>query len=100
LEVIKAMDWHPDIIHCHDGFEAMIAKWLKTTYRDKPFYRDIATVITIHNLATQPIGPLSAAKTFGLKRKDFQHVVKLTKQKLFLVNCQKIYLWKKNSNWP
>lgn len=81
LEIIKAMDWHPDVIHYHDGFEAMASKWLKTIYKNKPFYRDIATVSTIHNLASQPIGPIESAKVLGLKRSDFSLLAKLTGQK-------------------
>ena len=77
LDLIKVMDWYPDVIHYHDSFEAMISKWLNIKYQNHPNYRKIATVVTIHNLATQPRGKLIAATKLGLKRKDFSRVNKI-----------------------
>lgn len=81
MQLLKSFDWHPDVIHYHDGFEAMISKWIKTIYKDDPFYKDIASVATIHNLATQPIGKINVAKKIGLKRRDFYHVNRILKKK-------------------
>lgn len=81
LDLIKVMDWYPDVIHYHDSFEAMISKWLNIKYKNHKSYRKIATVMTIHNLATQPKGKLSAAHKLGLKRKDFSRVNKLLRTK-------------------
>lgn len=90
LEVIKAMDWHPDVVHYHDGFEGMISKWIKTIYKNEPFYRDIATVMTVHNLATQPKGDLKAAKHLGLKKRDFYRVSKITGKKQINLTAEAI----------
>lgn len=55
LEGIKLLDWKPDIIHCHDWHTAIVPNWLKTIYRDDPFYQTTACVYTVHNLAYQGI---------------------------------------------
>lgn len=70
LEVVRAMDWQPDVIHCHDWMTAIIPKWLKTTYKDSKFFSQTATVLTIHNVAFQGKLPFDRARTLGLKRKD------------------------------
>lgn len=71
LKLIKAIDWHPDVIHCHDGMIGMIPKWLRTTLRNDNFFKPIASLLTVHNLNHQPKIELSEPKYLGLKRKDF-----------------------------
>jgi starch synthase len=55
LEGIKQLGWQPDVIHCHDWHTAIVPNWLKTIYKDDPFYANTACVYTIHNLAYQGI---------------------------------------------
>ncbi len=55
LEMAKALNFKPDVIHCHDWHTAMVPVYLKTIYRDDPFFKDTATVFTIHNLGYQGI---------------------------------------------
>ncbi len=55
LDMLPQLDWQPDIIHCHDWHTAIIPNWLKSLYADDPFYKNIASVYTIHNLAYQGI---------------------------------------------
>ncbi|MBL7183115.1 MAG: glycogen synthase [Anaerolineae bacterium] len=58
LEMLKKLGWQPDVIHCNDWHTGIIPNWLKTIYKDDPFFADTATVFTIHNLAYQGIfGP-------------------------------------------
>jgi starch synthase len=64
LEVLKKLGWQPDIIHCNDWPTGLVPAYLKTLYKDDPFYRDTRTVFTIHNMAYQGIFPKAAfAKT-------------------------------------
>ena len=55
LEMLQKLDWRPDVIHCNDWHTGIIPNWLKTIYRDDPFFADTATAFTIHNLAYQGI---------------------------------------------
>lgn len=53
LELLKREKFKPDIIHCNDWQTALIAVYLKTIYKDDPFYSGIKTIFTIHNMAYQ-----------------------------------------------
>ncbi len=55
VEMLKQIDWKPDIIHLNDWHTAIVANWLKTIYREDPYFQDTASVYTIHNLAYQGI---------------------------------------------
>ncbi|CAM2780498.1 glycogen synthase GlgA [Paenibacillus sediminis] len=57
LEILPAIDFQPDIIHCHDWHTAMVPLMLQAHYRHRPFYQNIKTVFTIHNLLYQGIFP-------------------------------------------
>lgn len=70
LEVIRAMDWQPEIIHIHDWMPAIIPKWLKTIFKNSTFFRKTATVLTIHNIAFQGKMDFKEAKFLGLKRRE------------------------------
>jgi starch synthase len=45
--------WWPHVVHAHDWQTGLVPVYLETLYRDRPGYRDVATVFTIHNLAYQ-----------------------------------------------
>lgn len=55
LELLKKEDFKPDIIHCNDWQTALIPVYLKTIYKDDPFYNNIKTIFTIHNMAYQGV---------------------------------------------
>jgi len=55
MEATRQIGWQPDIIHCHDWQTAIIPNWLKTVYKDDPFFANTASVYTIHNLAYQGV---------------------------------------------
>ncbi|APH03959.1 glycogen synthase GlgA [Bacillus weihaiensis] len=59
LETIQAIDFQPDVIHTHDWHTGMITFLLKEEYVHLPFYSEIKTVFTIHNLQFQGIFPHS-----------------------------------------
>ena len=71
LEALKLIDWKPDIIHCHDWQSGLVPAYLKTIYRNDPFYRDINTVFTIHNLAYQGNYPPDMYYITGLSWEEF-----------------------------
>ena len=53
LELIRKIDFKPDVIHCNDWQTALIPVYLKTKYKDDPIYKNIKTVFTIHNFGYQ-----------------------------------------------
>ncbi len=54
LECLPALNFQPDLIHCHDWHAGMIPVML-TQYRNQAFYSSIKTVFTIHNLQYQGV---------------------------------------------
>lgn len=60
LETLPRLDFHPDIIHCHDWHSAMTCLYLHSHYRTA--YKNLYTVFTIHNLKYQGIFPYRVLK--------------------------------------
>ncbi|MBR3843220.1 MAG: glycogen synthase GlgA [Christensenellaceae bacterium] len=48
-------NFKPDVIHCNDWHTALIPVFLKEFYGGNPFYYDIRTMFTIHNLKFQGV---------------------------------------------
>ncbi len=46
----EALSWKPDVVHAHDSHTGPSVWWLDTEGRDNPFFRDVGSVFTIHNL--------------------------------------------------
>ncbi|MFC4302694.1 glycogen synthase GlgA [Cohnella boryungensis] len=55
LEMLDKLEHLPDILHCHDWQTGLIPFLLRTRYGNRPGYRDIRTVFTIHNLQYQGV---------------------------------------------
>ena len=53
LAVLPVIDFRPDVIHCHDWQAGLVPVYLKTMFSDNPFFWNIKTVMTIHNLKFQ-----------------------------------------------
>ena len=53
LEILPYIDFKPDIIHCNDWQTGMVPVYLNMFYKFDPFYADIKTVFTIHNIQYQ-----------------------------------------------
>lgn len=57
LETLERLGWKPDIIHIHDWYAGLIPLLLKTVYASHEFFRDIKTVLTVHNVYRQGVLP-------------------------------------------
>ncbi len=68
LETLKRLGWKPDIIHCNDWQTGLIPAYLKTVYKDDPFFNKVRSVFTIHNLAYQGVSPISSFEKTGLPK--------------------------------
>jgi len=66
LEMLKRLGWQPDIIHCNDWPTGLVPVYLKTLYKDDPFYKDTRSVFTIHNMAYQGVFPATSFSHTGL----------------------------------
>ncbi len=57
LELLKIIDFKPDVIHCNDWQTALIPVYLKTHFNKDQFYKKTKTILTVHNLAYQGLFP-------------------------------------------
>lgn len=53
LDMLPCIGFKPDIIHCNDWHTGPICLMLKEKYNKMEFYKDTATVFTVHNLEYQ-----------------------------------------------
>lgn len=73
LETLKRLGWQPDIIHCNDWQTGLIPAYLKTVYANDPFFKNIKTIFTIHNMAYQGAFPAESFQKSGLPPQTFNH---------------------------
>jgi len=55
LAMLEMLDWQPEVIHANDWHTAPVLAWLDVYGRSQPFYADLASLFTIHNLAYQGV---------------------------------------------
>jgi starch synthase len=66
LEAVKVMGWQPTILHANDWHTAM-AIYAALLRRDTdPFYRELRSILTIHNMPFIGVGTAPALEKFGL----------------------------------
>lgn len=67
MEMLRWLDYYPDVLHANDWQSALCLIYLKRQYGSLPGYRDIRTVYTIHNIGYQGIyGFETLGDVFGL----------------------------------
>jgi starch synthase len=66
MEFLKKTEWQPDIIHANDWQSALILMYAKTLYKNDPFYANVATVYSVHNMGYQGIFPAQQLPITGL----------------------------------
>jgi starch synthase len=71
LELILRLRAPVDIIHCHDYHTALVPGLLKTNYQEQPFFSDVGTLFTIHNMAYQGIFSKEALDYAGIAPEHF-----------------------------
>ena len=55
LEGCKFIGFRPDLIHCHDWQTGLIPVYLKTEFQANPFFWNMKSIMTIHNLKFQGV---------------------------------------------
>ena len=53
LEILPALDWKPDIIHCNDWQTAMVPVFYRVLYQYHQEFENIRIIYTIHNIQYQ-----------------------------------------------
>lgn len=62
LFILPMLDFFPDIIHSNDWQTSLIPVYLKTIYSNSDNYRNIKTILTIHNIEYQGIYDINIAE--------------------------------------
>ena len=65
LEFCRHSGWKPDLVHCHDSHAAPAAAWLSEAAGD-PFFRETASLLTIHNLPYLGTGAGAALADYAI----------------------------------
>jgi len=66
LETCRGLGWRPDVVHCNEWHTALVPNWLKTIYRNDPFFATTASLYTVHNLEYQGIFGFRVLEIAGL----------------------------------
>lgn len=66
LETLKRLRWQPHIIHCNDWQCGLIPAYLKSTYKNDPYFKNVKTVFTVYSLASHASFPKSSLDKSGL----------------------------------
>ena len=64
LSALPLLDFHPDVLHCHDWQTGLAPVLLKDRFAGGEFFRSIRSVFTIHNLRFQGVWDLKTIKRF------------------------------------
>lgn len=62
LSAMPLLNFKPDIVHCHDWQTGLIPVYMKERFHDGEFFRDMKSVMTIHNLKFQGVWDLQKVK--------------------------------------
>ena len=61
LELCDALDWRPDVLHCHDWHAALVP----VVQRSRAPARPIPTLLTLHNIGYQGLFPDTVLADYG-----------------------------------
>ena len=64
LSALPVIGFQPELIHCHDWQTALIPVLLKDKFHEGEFFRNIKSVITIHNLKFQGVWDVKTIQRF------------------------------------
>jgi len=66
LELLKEIGFKADIIHLHDWQASLIPAYLKSLFNNDAFYKNIKTILTVHNIGYQGLFAKEEFATLGL----------------------------------
>jgi starch synthase len=71
LSFAKQAGLHVDVIHCHDWQTGLVPAYLRTTYRNDPFFSGTASLFTIHNIGYQGLFPREKLSVCGIPPSEY-----------------------------
>ena len=71
IEAIKALDLHPDVVHCNDFHSGLIPVYIVLEEENDPHFAGTGTVFSVHNLAYQGIFEKDFLELAGLDEELF-----------------------------
>lgn len=72
LELLKCLDWRPDVIHANDYQTALVAPYVRDLYADEERLRSAALVYSIHNMAYQGVYSADDLPVVGFGKERFE----------------------------
>jgi starch synthase len=66
LELARALNWPPDILHANDWHTALSTYALKYIYAQDPFFANTRSILTVHNLPFMGAGTDEALIDYGI----------------------------------
>ena len=67
LELAQALDWRPDVVHCHDWHAAPVTALMRTAAEPSPFAA-ARSMLTLHNIGYQGAFPRAVLEGGGCKQ--------------------------------
>lgn len=65
LSALPVIEFQPDIVHCNDWQTGLIPVYLKDRFHEGDFYKDIKSIMTIHNLKFQGVWDVKSIVDFS-----------------------------------
>lgn len=65
LSALPVIGWKPEVVHCHDWQTGLIPVYLKDRFGAGEFFKDMKSVMTIHNLKFQGVWDINTIKRFS-----------------------------------
>ena len=65
LSALPVIGFKPDVVHCHDWQTGLVPVYLKDSFRGGDFFKNMKSVMTIHNIKFQVNEHIGAIKYFS-----------------------------------
>lgn len=66
LSALPVIGFQPDVVHCHDWQTGLIPVYLKDRFKGGEFFRNMKSVMTIHNLKFQGVWDVKTIQRFSM----------------------------------
>ena len=64
LSALPVIGFKPDIVHCHDWQSGLVPVLLKDSFRGGDFFKDMKSIMTVHNLKFQGVWSIPVIQQF------------------------------------